>query len=251
MSYVNWKSSILVLLAACASSTPGARPHDMSAAQHERAAGEHARAAEAHAGHYDPKEVKRTGCGGAQTAICWTSVEKATAEHQRAAEMHRRHAADHRAASTALRDAEARACVGIDPDDRDISPFDRVEDIAGVQPLEEELSPSAPSQGRPRKQTTGAVVMFRARPGMSAEWLQRIADCHIARNAALGHVAPEMPNCPLVLKGVAARVTSTGDGFAIAIRSDDPAIAKEVLARARRSLHGSHEGGPVTPGNRP
>lgn len=245
MSYSNWKSSILVVLAACTSSTPGARPHDMSAAQHERTAEEHARTAEQHAGRYDPATtVTRTGCG-AQTRICWTSVENPTAEHQRAAEQHRRHAADHRAASIALRDAEARACVGIDPDDRDISPFDRTEDIVAVQPLEEELSPSAPSPGGARKRTTGAIAMFRARPGMTAEWLQRITDCHIARNAALGHVAPEMPNCPLVPMGITARVTSTGDGFVIAIRSDDPAVSKQVLDRARRSLHRSSDGVPV------
>jgi len=43
-----------------------------------------------------------------------------------------------------------------------------------------------------------------------------------------------MPNCPLVPKGVVARVTSTGSGFAVAIRSDNPATAREILARARR-----------------
>ena len=246
MSYMNWKSSILVMLAACTSSTQGARPHDMSAAQHERSAEEHARTAEGHAGQYDPKaKVTTTGCG-AQTRICWTSVENPTVAHLRAAEEHRRHAADHRAASTALRDVEARVCTGIDPDDRDISPFDRIEDIAGVEPLEEELSPTAPSRGLPLRRTVGAVVMFRARPGMTAEWLQRIVDCHIARNAALGHVVPEMPSCPLVPKGVDARVTSAGNGFAVAIRSDDPAVAREVLERARRSLQPSRDAAPVT-----
>ena len=236
--------TVLTTLAACAcGAAAGTQPHDMSAAQHERTAEEHAQRAQEHGSRYDPEtKTTSTGCGE-QTRICWTSVENPTTAHQRAAEEHRRHAAAHRAASIALRDAEARACAGIDPDDRDISPFDRTEDLAGVQPLEEEISPSAPSQGRPRKQTTGAVVMFRARPGMTAEWLQRIADCHIARNAALGHVAPEMPSCPLVPKGVEAHVTSTGDGFAIAIRSDDPAVAKEVLDRARRSLQRSREAG--------
>ena len=63
---------------------------------------------------------------------CWTSVSNPTAEHLREAEEHRRHAADHRASSVALRDAEARACVGITPDDRDMSPFEHVEDIATV-----------------------------------------------------------------------------------------------------------------------
>jgi hypothetical protein len=238
MSCTYWKSSILVMLAACASSTPGARPHDMSAAQHERSADEHARTAEGHTGDYDPNaKVTSTGCGE-QTRICWTSVENPTAEHLRAADEHRRHAADHRAAAVALRDAEARACAGLHPDDRDISPFDRIEDIAKVDPLQEQI---IVARSRPVQRTAGAVVTFRARPGMTAEWLQRIVDCHLARSAALGHVVPEMPNCPLVPKGVAARVTSTGTGFAITIRSDDPAAAQEVLDRARRSLPRSGE----------
>lgn len=243
MNYINGKASILVVLAACASSTPGARPHDMSAAQHERSAEEHARLGKAQARHYDPKATATSTVCGAQTRICWTSVENPTAEHLRAAEEHRRHAADHRAASAALRYAEATACAGIDPDDRDISPFDRIEDIARVEPLEEELSSSAPSRGLPPRRTVGAVVIFRARPGVTAEWLQLIVDCHIARNAARGHVVPEMPSCPLVPKGVGARVTSTGNGFAVAIRSDDQTVAREVLERARRLLHRSSDAG--------
>jgi hypothetical protein len=63
-----------------------------------------------------------------------------------------------------------------------------------------------------------AIVMFRARPSMTAEWLQRVVDCHPARNAALGHVVLDLPDCPLVPKGVA----------------DEPTI-REVLERSRRS----------------
>jgi hypothetical protein len=215
----------------------------MSAARHEREAQAHAATAETHEGQYDPnarteRERCRGRAGGAARAgagadigpICWTSVTNPTAEHQRAAEEHRRHAADHRAASAALRDAEARACVGISADDRDMSPFDHVEDIASVDALTERTGTSkAPSQ-----RTAGAVVTFRAVPGMTAEWLQRVVDCHLARNASLGHAVPEMPNCPLVSNGAQARVTSTGNGFAVAIRSDDPATAREILSRAER-----------------
>ena len=32
----------------------------------------------------------------------------------------------------------------------------------------------------------GATVVFRAVPGMTAEWLQRVVDCHLARAAAVG-----------------------------------------------------------------
>lgn len=229
------RSIILISFAvACSSSTPGARPHDMSAARHERSAREHDSAADAHAGQYDPKaRVGASRCSSRLPPICWTSVEDPTAAHLRTAEEHRRYAADHRAASAALRGAEAGACIGISPADRDTSPFDRIEDIAGVEPLTEAISQT---KGSIQQRAVGAIVTFRARPGMTAEWLQRVVDCHLARNAALGHVVPEMPNCPLVPKGAAARVTSTANGFAVAIRTDDLTVAREVLDRARRSL---------------
>ena len=77
-------------------------------------------------------------------------------------------------------------------------------------------------------------MTFRAVQGMTAEWLQRLVDCHLARNASLGHVVPEMPNCPLVPNGAEAHVSSTGNGFAVIIQSSDPATAREILARANR-----------------
>lgn len=244
-----WWTSILGLAAAaCASATPGSRPHDMSAAQHDREGHAHEAGASGHAAQHDPaatttRERCRSRAGGAARAgadvsdICWTSETNPTESHLREAELHRRHAADHRTGSTALRDAEARACVGLNPDDRDASPFAHVDDIAGVEPLIERTGTSKV----PGQRTSGAIVTFRAVPGMTAEWLQRVVDCHLARNAALGHVVPEMTNCPLVPNGVQARVRSTGNGFAVAIRSDDASTAREVLARAQR-LRSTSEG---------
>jgi hypothetical protein len=68
---------------------------------------------------------------------------------------------------------------------------------------------------------------------LTAEWLQRVVDCHIARNNALGNNMPEMAYCPLVPKGVTAKVASLGNGFAVTIESKDPASAQEVLRRAQ------------------
>ncbi len=219
------------VLAACAS-TPNANPSDMSAAQHQASANDHARLADTHAAQYSADaSVGVQNCddrGG-----CWTSTTNATDAHQGEARKHRKMAADHRAASQALRDAEARACVGLADDNRDMSPFGHREDIASVEPLVENV-PSGKAQFA---KTTGAVITFRARPGMTAQWLQRIVDCHLARNAALGHDVPEMPYCPLVPKNVTARVTSTDTGFAVAVRSDDPDAATEILKRARALLN--------------
>lgn len=222
---------------ACARQTPGANPHDMSAAQHEAMARQEHAEAEAHSARYDPNaEKSRSRCpgGGAAAAgpaadACWTSTTNPTKEHLEHAEEHRKRAADHRAASQALRDAEARACVGIPDADRDESPFDHREDIASVTELYSPLSGGK----NPTRRFEGATVVFRAVPGMTAQWLQRVIDCHLARNAALGHEVPEMAYCPLVPKGVTASVTPTQSGFAVALKSDDMDVAREVLRRAK------------------
>lgn len=236
-----WLTSVLGLTAACAS-TPGARPHDMSTAQHEHegqsqaAAAGQATAAGNDAALYVPRPGIEVPCdANSGSEPCWNTITNPTEKYLRAAEEHRRQAADHRAASAALRGAEERDCVGISARNRDMSPFDHVEDIASVEPLIE-LAGDAESNSH---LTVGAIVTFRAVPGMTAEWVQREVDCHLARNASLGYIVPEMPNCPLVPKGVQARVTSSGNGFAVAIRSDDRSTASEILARAQR-LRSAH-----------
>lgn len=223
-------------LSSCASTTPGAQPHDMSVAHHEAMARGETEVAASHDKQYDPAATKRMEhCGGGRVGAesgggsCWTSTTNATAEHLDEAKKHQKMAADHRAASQALRDAEASACVGIDAMDRDMSPFEHRQDIASVEPLNEGATSGKASSAR----TTGAIIMFRAMPGMTAPWLQRVVDCHLARNAALGHDVPEMASCPLVPKNVTARVSATSTGFAVAVRSDDTDTAHEVLRRAQ------------------
>jgi len=231
------------LLAACVATTPGGSPHDMSVAAHEREAVEHARSGERHATEYVPDagtERMRCTSGGARPGandtfvegICWSSVRNPTDAHHFAAEEHKRHASDHLAASAALRDAEARSCAGIAARDRDMSPFENTNDIVSVLPL---VLPEADSRAKlPSERQVGAVVAFRAVPGLTAELLHRVINCHLARNAALGHSVPEMPDCPLVPRGVEAVVSPTGEGFAVALRSNDTSVAREILARAQR-----------------
>ena len=197
---------LFVLLASCQSTAPGAHPHEMSAAAHEREAARH----------------EQLAC--APGSVCWTSRTDF--------EAHRKAADQHRAASAALRDAEATACAGIPEADRDMSPFEHYADIAGIESLVETTQGSKQATSR----TTGVTVTVRAVPGLTTEWLQRIVDCHLARNAALGHVVPEMPNCPLVPNGVTAQVRSVRGGFAVDIRSDDSDAVAEVRARASRMV---------------
>lgn len=226
------------MLAACGGGTPGAQPHDMSTSGHEEAArGEEQQVTE-HEAQYDPLAARTIRCGSARVqteigGVCWTSDVNPTDEHRAEAERHVRAAADHRAAAQALRDAEAAACTGIDDLDRDMSPFAHREDIASVAPLTETVQ-----MGRQtRERGVGATVVFRATPGMTVEWLQRLVDCHLARNASLGHSVPEMEYCPLVPRGVTARVRSTGDGFAVELRGEDDETAAEILRRAQSLAH--------------
>ncbi len=229
-------ATVVALVAACGG-TPGAQPHDMSAAQHEAMAEAAEHGAALHQAQYQADASAPPSCGrrnftpgtGVVEPVCWTSSRNPTSEHLEEANRLRKVAADHRAASQALRDAEASACVGLTDEDRDTSPFVHREDIAGVEPL----YASYVSGKSPYSKLQGATVTFRAMPGMTAQYLQRVIDCHLARNAALGHEVPEMPSCPLVPKGVTAKVEPTSTGFAVEVRADDVETANEVLRRAR------------------
>jgi hypothetical protein len=221
-----------VLLFGCAL-TPGAKPHDMSAARHEAVAEQQEATAARHAKENEAfRQAERVPCPPVAprdvVAPCWTP--NAGPEHASEAVKLRRTAAEHRAASRALRDAEARACAGLSSADRDVSPFAHTEDIASVALLSEPVRTGKATTQR----TTGVVVTFRAVPGLTAEWLQREVDCHLARNAALGHELPEMDYCPLVPRGASARVTSTGNGFAVSVRGADARAVEEIRERAER-----------------
>jgi hypothetical protein len=218
----------IVFIAACVA--PGTRPHDMAATQHEAMARGENQSAAAHVAQYDPSAMaERRRCGSSREIdVCWSSVFNPMATHLREADEHRKLAAQHRAASQALRDAEARACTGLSERDRDMSPFVHREEIARVEPLF-----TGAASPKSAAQTRGATIFFRAAPGLTAPWLQRVVDCHIARNAALGHDAREMPYCPLVPKDVTARVTERGAELAVEVSSSDPAVAQEIVRRAQ------------------
>jgi hypothetical protein len=199
----------------------------MSAAGHEAEAQREESAAAWHTRQYDPYAGRPCipNASATDRDPCYTNVGNPTADHLREAEAHRRHAAEHRAASKLLRDAEARACSGVSGEDRDLSPFFHREDIVRVEPLREPQT-----FGDPR--TLGARVVFRPIPGMTVEFLQHLVDCHIARNAAMGADMPEMDYCPLALPSVTAQVLRVWDGLAIEVRSPKPETALRILARA-------------------
>lgn len=145
-----------------------------------------------------------------------------------------------------LADEAARACTGVSEDDLKNAPFARPEDITSVQPLLVEAYPR--DDNPPTYQLGGAVVTVRASPGLTAEWLQRLANCDLARGPALAQSVPEVANSPLAFRGASAYVRSTGDGFAIEISSDERRVAKEILASAERLYQQPHLAPPTGAG---
>lgn len=217
------------LLGAC-SKSEGTEPHDMTVAQHEVAAGGERTAAEQHGAQYDPNANRpATTCN---RSVCWSSDVNPTQQHSSDMATHRELADKHRAAAQALRDAEANACAGIAEEDRDVSPFYHREDITSVSQVNGSVQRGNTKAG----QLEGGRAVFRAVPGLTAEWLQREVNCHLARAAAVGYDPAQMPYCPLQLKGVVAKVSSVGDGFAVEVTSDDATTAQEIWRRMQ-TLH--------------
>lgn len=226
--------SLLLTASACATATPGARPNDMSASQHEAAAKTHDKETATHGASFDPSARAKASCSPSKAALepCWTSEQNPTEAHRKEAERHRKMAEDHRAAAAALRDAEQRSCQGITSADRDMSPFHHREDIESVT----EIEVNVPQGKNTTKKTEGVAIVLRAVPGLTREYLQRTAECHLARNAVMGFSMPEMSFCPLSIKGVRVSMESAGNGFRVEIRGDSPEAIQEAVRRSKALL---------------
>lgn len=217
-----WVTMGSLTLAACAAPR-GLAPDDMSAAAHEMAADRESQAAAAHERDYDPQAWRPRDCSGVsigeRRGPCWSEPRNRTAVHLAEAERRRELADAHRKASEALRRAEATACAGIPESDRDVSPLAHPGDILAVEPLRE------------RGALRGVAVRFRNVPGLSADGLERLARCHVARNGVLG-VGLGEAQCPLAVPGVGVAAVARADGLVLEIQAsgDD---AEEVLRRAR------------------
>lgn len=219
---------VLASLPACAAVIAPPAP-SMTVPEHEAAALREEALAEAQEARRDPEAKSPRRCGGLTDGAhfppaCWRSRMSSDDERRRVAEAHRRAAADHRAAAENLRRIEARACAGLAAEDRDQSPFELRRDIERVQPLGSAA------------EVVGATVVFKAAPGMTVEWLQRIIDCQVTRHAVLGRAQPDAATSPLAPPGVEAAVAAVAGGFAVTIRSEDPATSREILRRARALL---------------
>jgi hypothetical protein len=124
------------------------------------------------------------------------------------------------------------ACRGLSDSDRYVWLLTDRHNIVAVNEIrpEEFMSDSFASDPR-----AGARVVIAAGPWLTAEWLERIGECHIAQNAAQGHLQRASPS-PLDVEGAEVRVSSVGNGFAVDITSYDWKAGREILKRARALL---------------
>jgi hypothetical protein len=216
----------IALLSLCCARSMGAAEHDAAARRDEEKA-------QLHQALFDPSlAVYLNDCHAvpAQGIPCWQRDRNPTAEHLRLAALLRRKAADHRAASASLREAELRACGALSESERDISPFVHVEDVASVEVLEE------PGIGKQPVRIAGARIVLREVPGLTVERLQRQLDCHLARNAALGYAQSDEVVDPLDVEGVTARAAGSGDRITVTLEAVRAAAAREAAARAQRLI---------------
>lgn len=215
----------MLILSGCASA--GLRPHDMSAAEHERAALREDEKAEDAEARFNPSmsSPEGTGC----SAFCFDTWSNPSSIHGEEAWQHRQLAARHRSASAALREAEAKECIGIPERDRDLSPFFHTADIKQVQHVD--MQPAAAVY----------IISFAPVSGLETADMQRLLSCHLARNAVLGHEVEGMDYCPLVPRGVRARAEPGAPGIRVRLEVEGEASVehvKERMGRLEASLRG-------------
>jgi len=85
----------------------------------------------------------------------------------------------------------------------------------------------------------GALLYLEPSPNLTREMIQRAVECHEV-HVLLGS-ENELPSDPYTLPGTWLDIDaqSQGDGFTVAVRSDDFSTAKHVLERARQFVASS------------
>lgn len=120
-------------------------------------------------------------------------------------------------------------CRGLS--ETDVAPLLSTQAVEAVEPSIARVK-SGPMDREARMR--GALLHVRPLPGVSREGLTRGLECHQVR-VVLGQVPPTTDD-PYVLPGrwLDIDTDSVGDGFVVRVETDEPADAREVLARARR-----------------
>lgn len=186
---------------------------------------------EAQAQHHEEMAVKHEAKAGAKTPphhIDWSDAT--SKEHIDEAARHRALAAEHRARSQSLRDSESQACDGLEDNDRDEGPFVHKADVVSVEPL-------VATEGKQAvKRQSGSRIVFRAVPGLTEEWLQRLVACRLAVAKALNYEASSVKDDVLAIRGIQVKVRAAGAAFIVDIEADDAASVTEIRRRLQATL---------------
>ncbi len=212
-------TSILAALvvSGCVSTTPGARPDDMSAEDHRRAASNEERVAQEHADRYDPSAtVYRSGPAHGPEGNYSDTEYNPTNRHLSHARTHTRHASDHQAAAEALEAFEEGECAAFSSTTRAACPLlgqlESVEDIEG-----------------------GVRLRF-----LEEINFQAVSDhvrCHLAFGRTRGYEG--MTNCPLYLRGLQVRPVT--ESRSLELTTDDPEVVTELRRRAATHVEADAE----------
>lgn len=105
---------------------------------------------------------------------------------------------------------------------------------ASVEKVEPAITHVASGPIQDEARLRGALIHLGPSPSLTRELIQRAVECHEV-HVLLG-TESELPYDPYTLSGTWLDIDaeSEGDGFTVAIRSDQFPIAKQVLERARR-----------------
>lgn len=195
-------SACALVLAACASRSPGSRPDDMSSARHRENAAQHGAAADRHRGEYDPNATetrysRRTDVGSGQIQY------NPTRGHLSEAESHEEESRQHVDAATELERFEGAECQNVPAATRASCPL--LHEVSSVADIE------------------GGVRLRAVTPAEAAALVARIR-CHLAFARSHGRVG--METCPLYAPDVQVRsapggiveLTSTNEGTARLLR---------------------------------
>jgi hypothetical protein len=105
-----------------------------------------------------------------------------------------------------------------------------VKQVTAARPLNERVSWGGRGV---RDRLVGATLYIPAEPGLTTDWLKRVADAH---HAQMTTGAP-MKDCVFAVPGSEIEVSSDNSGFLmVAIRSNDAGTAKEILRRAELAV---------------
>jgi hypothetical protein len=128
------------------------------------------------------------------------------------------------------RESEELACSGIAEEERNTSLCLNTDEILRVERI--------PIDGRGGEVLTGARMTFRPVPGRTAESLQHVIDCQLARKS-LFESQEQYPGgvyCPLAVRGVTARVQPVAEGWTVEVRPNDSRTSHRI---SHSLAHGS------------